>query len=444
MSKFLASLVAGLIAFSANAAWINGEYIDPSEEYTDAATGGIGDAVTALQSDAAALAVRLSRQALVDLDLALADDEAALLGLTISDSFNTQGLTVDDDASSGEEFYTGFYQWNLSTPLPTPQAHWKFDETTGTTWSDEQAAQALTTADDASGVSDASGKVDGSYRNDNNKGCYSGFRNPASTGSFSLWVKPHEASGTTGSFAGNYDGAEVFDFGPTSGGTMRFGWTGGSGDSRVAIASNEGTTYWNGEWHHYCLTWESGSVSSKLYIDGSLYATDTTSVVTYYLGNSGYYFSVGCRGRNGTTYNANGLDASYDEGRLWTNVLTAAQVLTEYQRVLPSAGGLLSLESELYVFSSTGGAASVVVHIDDGGTAITDGLTTWLSDDNWASSNSIEMTERSTGPVVAGGTVYRYSGQGDYPGNGTNRSWKLVSSNTNNSGKVQGWAVGGQ
>ena len=80
----------------------------------------------------------------------------------------------------------------------------------------------------------------------------------------------------------------------------------------------------DGNWHHYVVTWN-GSNARRIYIDGSLAATNTqTNVfrirnVGLVLGRSFMDWTLG-----------NTLNASADELRLWKTNLTDTEVQTLY------------------------------------------------------------------------------------------------------------------
>ena len=88
--------------------------------------------------------------------------------------------------------------------------------------------------------------------------------------------------------------------------------------------TSTGGTNNDGQWHHYVVTWN-GSNARRIYIDGSLAATNTqTNVfrirnVGLVLGRSFMDWTLG-----------NTLNASADELRLWKNNLTADEVQTLY------------------------------------------------------------------------------------------------------------------
>ncbi|MDC0876625.1 autotransporter domain-containing protein [Candidatus Pelagibacter sp.] len=92
----------------------------------------------------------------------------------------------------------------------------------------------------------------------------------------------------------------------------------------------------DGNWHHYVVTWN-GSNSRKVYIDGSLVSSNSTSNV-FRIQNTGLVIGRGFMDWTlGTTFNG-----SADEMRLWNTELSSSEVQTLYDDESTSAPTLSS------------------------------------------------------------------------------------------------------
>jgi len=131
----------------------------------------------------------------------------------------------------------------------------------------------------------------------------------------------------------------------------------------------------DGNWHQYVFTWN-GSNSRKVYIDGSLVSSNSTSNV-FRIQNTGLVIGRGFMDWGlGTTFNG-----STDEMRLWNTELSSSEVQTLYDDESTSAP---TLSSSVPADNATGVAidANIVLNFSESVDAESGNITIKKTSDN--------------------------------------------------------------
>ena len=149
----------------------------------------------------------------------------------------------------------------------------------------------------------------------------------------------------------------------------------------------------DGNWHQYVFTWN-GSNSRKVYIDGSLVSSNSTSNV-FRIQNTGLVIGRGFMDWGlGTTFNG-----STDEMRLWNTELSSSEVQTLYDDESTSAP---TLSSSVPADNATGVAidANIVLNFSESVDAESGNITIKKTSDN----STIETIDVTSGQVTGSGT----------------------------------------
>ena len=154
--------------------------------------------------------------------------------------------------------------------------------------------------------------------------------------SISLWFKSTDTSDYILISKDNTSGHLTNDrawalWGNRYGGTNVINFNVRNGSNSFAVQST--SDYNDGSWHHLVATYEA-STALKVYVDGSLEATNTTSIPSS-INNVGTNVNIG-RAANGVYY----ANAKIDEVGLFNSVLSASNVTAIY-----NSGTPLSLSS---------------------------------------------------------------------------------------------------
>ena len=154
--------------------------------------------------------------------------------------------------------------------------------------------------------------------------------------SISLWFKSSDTSDYILISKDNTSGHLTNDrswalWGNRYGGTNVVNFNVRNGSNSFAVQST--SDYNDGSWHHLVATYEA-STALKVYVDGSLEATNTTSIPSS-INNVGTNVNIG-RAANGVYY----ANAKIDEVGLFNSVLSASNVTAIY-----NSGTPLSLSS---------------------------------------------------------------------------------------------------
>ena len=149
----------------------------------------------------------------------------------------------------------------------------------------------------------------------------------------------------------------------------------------------------DGNWHQYVFTWN-GSNSRKVYIDGSLVSSNSTSNV-FRIQNTGLVIGRGFMDWGlGTTFNG-----STDEMRLWNTELSSSEVQTLYDDESTSAP---TLSSSVPADNATGVAidANIVLNFSESVDAESGNITIKKTSDN----STVETIDVTRGQVTGSGT----------------------------------------
>ena len=149
----------------------------------------------------------------------------------------------------------------------------------------------------------------------------------------------------------------------------------------------------DGNWHQYVFTWN-GSNSRKVYIDGSLVSSNSTSNV-FRIQNTGLVIGRGFMDWGlGTTFNG-----STDEMRLWNTELSSSEVQTLYDDESTSAP---TLSSSVPADNATGVAidANIVLNFSESVDAESGNITIKKTSDN----STVETIDVTSGQVTGSGT----------------------------------------
>ena len=149
----------------------------------------------------------------------------------------------------------------------------------------------------------------------------------------------------------------------------------------------------DGNWHQYVFTWN-GSNSRKVYIDGSLVSSNSTSNV-FRIQNTGLVIGRGFMDWGlGTTFNG-----STDEMRLWNTELSSSEVQTLYDDESTSAP---TLSSSVPADNATGVAidANIVLNFSESVDAESGNITIKKTSDN----STIETIDVTSDQVTGSGT----------------------------------------
>jgi hypothetical protein len=162
------------------------------------------------------------------------------------------------------------------------------------------------------------------------------FTIPAiSTYSFSVWVKH------SGTLAAGYAGVfgDINSAGQSASGRAVIAFRNTAGTIYFSASMGDGSNYWydnttydagaifDDAWHHIALTVD--GVTQKLYIDGSLVHTYTSSVAAGTIGARSYWIGNAYESTSGT------WDGNIDEVAIWDKVLTPAEVSALYSNGRP-------------------------------------------------------------------------------------------------------------
>ena len=149
----------------------------------------------------------------------------------------------------------------------------------------------------------------------------------------------------------------------------------------------------DGNWHQYVFTWN-GSNSRKVYIDGSLVSSNSTSNV-FRIQNTGLVIGRGFMDWGlGTTFNG-----STDEMRLWNTELSSSEVQTLYDDESTSAP---TLSSSVPADNATGVDidANIVLNFSESVDAESGNITIKKTSDN----STVETIDVTSGQVTGSGT----------------------------------------
>jgi hypothetical protein len=141
--------------------------------------------------------------------------------------------------------------------------------------------------------------------------------------SISFWLNPDDVNntrlimGTSESFL-TQTGFGVF-FGLTGNGNLT--WRVSNGTSAVDIEKSSIST---GNWHHIVITQNTSNNEKKLYVNGNLETTSTSTINT-----TGQAYSLIIGGYN--TYNNTPYDGDIDQVRIYSTALTDSQVTQLYE-----------------------------------------------------------------------------------------------------------------
>ena len=149
--------------------------------------------------------------------------------------------------------------------------------------------------------------------------------------SISLWFKSTDTSDYILISKDNTSGHLTNDrswalWGNRYGGTNVINFNVRNGSNSFAVQST--SDYNDGSWHHLVATYEA-STALKVYVDGSLEATNTTSIPSS-INNVGTNVNIG-RAANGVYY----ANAKIDEVGLFNSVLSASNVTASYNSGTP-------------------------------------------------------------------------------------------------------------
>jgi len=155
-----------------------------------------------------------------------------------------------------------------------------------------------------------------------------------STISFSLWFKTSSTAPRWTMF-GDYNaaGADVSGrFSLTIDSSNNFEVNTGNGSSSDTWATISASPYFNGAWHHLVIT--ADGTALKLYVDGTLLGSDTSTVA---IGTAGTQsLKIGRAG----DYNGNYMNGQLDQFRIFTSTLTQSQVTSLASEKAATAGTL--------------------------------------------------------------------------------------------------------
>lgn len=227
----------------------------------------------------------------------------------------------------------------LAIPCPAALvAHYKFDETTGTTATNQisggttgNVGTAVTVG--VAGISGTAYRFAGTSAAQNfvdmgNANFFTAI-NAAGTMSFSAWIKTTDTTDNRNTvvFAGNDTATNIYaDMGVSA----QPGFVGmatarnrpsGTPNNSVQATGVYGTTAINdGNWHHIAMTVDLAAATLRLYVDGALQNTQTMAIATFPTFNN---FEVGRLGRSAP---ADPFQGDIDDVQVYSNTLSAAEV----------------------------------------------------------------------------------------------------------------------
>jgi len=214
-------------------------------------------------------------------------------------------------------------------------AHWAMDETSGSTMEDETGSHDGTYKNSptlaASGVAGTAVGFNGT--NEYSDASSSALLTTSGTGAFSIsvWVYPTATSGN-GSIITQYLGLlnnnRFYSYVIHGASTARVGTFWGNGGAFSTTSRNGTLTFPNNTWSHVVIVRDGASLN--YYVDSVVQEITLDERPVLNTGNL-----IGARCTNTTTYNAVPLDSYYggrfDEFRIYSDALTAAEVLYLYQ-----------------------------------------------------------------------------------------------------------------
>lgn len=261
-----------------------------------------------------------------------------------------------------------------SANLPAPVAHWKLDETDGTTAYDSAGSYDGTMEGGLAGTDTVNG-MRGTALQFDGVGDYidcGDILDAPATYTLACWYK---GTGTSGAITGKWIADTGYLLYLNASGIVQF-HTNGNSTCRSTSAINDGV------WHHVSATFNTDSSGTgKIYIDGVLEDTVT---------------SVGAASASAAKFGIGNYDSdtaflvgSIDDVRIYDSALTAEQISRIYAGdlhvediTINKDGGTLTLSDGLTTDSFTGIAGTM----DPGGQAITVvGDCDWASDFDFAS-----------------------------------------------------------
>ncbi len=223
------------------------------------------------------------------------------------------------------------------------RAHWKLNESSGTSASDSTGngytGTVTGTATWTSGMINNCFSFNGSTKIE----IGNLLGNPASL-SVACWVNitASDSAGAEAISLGDYVVLRVHnvsDGGPT--GSIYIG-----GSTWVNVITT--TSYVGTGWHHFVLTFDDSGNSVKLYIDGALAASNTTSSSIVWTGLG----SATRIGRHGNTRTDLDLTGLVDDARVYDYALSAAEILDLYGKIahwkLNESSGTSAADSSAY------------------------------------------------------------------------------------------------
>ena len=150
------------------------------------------------------------------------------------------------------------------------------------------------------------------------------------TGDISVecWVKieSQPGDGTEYTFASKWNGTgnqRSWQFGYSRSGATYYIYTYISGTGSWQGSPATAQTLTNGIWYHVAFTWKALTSEHKLYLNGGLLDTQTSTATALY--NSSAAFVVGARGDTGGPH-----DGLIDDIRIWNDVRTADEIETNF------------------------------------------------------------------------------------------------------------------
>jgi len=231
------------------------------------------------------------------------------------------------------------YGASLTELCSNLEAYWKFDDGSGTSASDisenshDGSLQNMESSNWSTSVSSGLGFANSAallFDGTEESVTVASDAGVQITGNLtlSLWVKYDAlASASSGNVllshgtAGETEAANIlYQFSIEDDATLRLQWENGEGVDSV-LESSEAASMVSGQWYHLAATRNSSTNEVRFYVDGSLLGTAVAGAMDASGGTDGSL--VLGAGADGMHY----FDGSLDDVRIYTSVLTAAQIL---------------------------------------------------------------------------------------------------------------------
>lgn len=309
-------------------------------------------------------------------------------------SGNSLAIVINTPTSGADRLTTSYNGSSSLAPLLhveyTTNAHWKLDETSGTSAADATGSghtgTVTGTATWASAVRNNGFSFNGATRIQ-----ASGLISSPTNFTVACWANV-TASSTAGADAislGDYITLrphQVSGNGPT----VTF-YRGSSAYVQAQLASS---SYVGAGWHHFAGTFDDASNSLKLYVDGVLVSTVTTTYSVSWSG-LGTNTVLGSHGNGGTGY---WLTGAIDDARVYDRALSASEIAELYGFVghwkLNHTSGTTATDSTVFAQNGTvTGGASWTTDCGGNGAFDFDGSTKYISITN---ASHLQPTETLT------------------------------------------------